>query len=95
MLLCIVGEFLYQALTFQEGQQLLGGSERLHLLAVVVGIVESKLQDQSTHGGLFIIRGDADSVLRHEDVGGDSAAAIDGAPDAGVISRTGVLDAVL
>ena len=70
----------------------------LHLTepgTVLVGIGIGKLQDQTRHRGLLIIRGHIYRILRDEDIRCDTTTAIDRTAIAGVIGRTCMFDAVL
>ena len=62
---------------------------------MVIGVRIGKLQNQSRHACLLIIRCYVGGVFGHEDVGRDAATAVYRAADVGVIFRSGVLDAVL
>ena len=90
-----VHKLVHHVLFLQVVDELHHLLEVLELGAVVICIVERKLQDESAHACLFEVGGHAQRVLGHEDVGSDAAASIDHPAQTGVVSGTRVLDAVL
>ena len=95
VLVGIAGKQLYRVKLLEVALHVVERGVFLELLAVVVGIFECKLDDESAHGGLLVVGGDVGGVLGYKDVGRDTAAAIYGAAQDGLIGRPLVLDAVL
>lgn len=94
MLVGVVDKLPYGILMLKVSGQFQHLLEVFHLLTVIIRIGEGKLQDQSTHGCLLIIRGHADRVFRYEDVGCNATAAVNHTANARMIGRPRVLDAV-
>ena len=95
MVVGIVDKLLHGVLLLEilgQGEHL---AEILHLLTVVVGVVESKLKDQTAHSRLLVIRGHPGCIFGHEDIGRDAASAIHYATVARVVGLASVFDAVL
>ena len=91
----IVGKLLYYVLTVKIVGKLHHLLEVVQLRTVVVGIGERKLKDESAHAGLLEVRSHAEGILRYEDIRSDTTATINHATDACMVSRTGMLDAIL
>ena len=88
-------ELFQQVLLAQVLFHAVDRSERCELGAVLVGIGEGKLADESRQESFAIVAGHARGVFRHKDVGRDAATAIDGAADAGLVLLALLMDAVL
>ena len=95
MLVGIVDKLPHGVLALEVTGELQHLLEVLHLLTVVVRVGEGKLQNQSTHCCLLIIRGHTDGILGHEDIWCDATASVDHATDTRVISRARMLDAAV
>ena len=95
VLVGVYREFLHRVLLHQILRHRHHVSEGVQLRTVVVGIGEGELQDEARHGSLLVVACHAECVFGHEDVGRDAATAVHRATDAGVISRTLMLYAVL
>ena len=90
----ISGELIYHILLLKIVAKLHHVFEVIQLNAVIVGISIGKLEDESTHCSLFIIRGDVQSIFRNEDVWSDSTSSIHDPSDARMIGRTSMLNAI-
>ena len=91
----ISGKLLHHILLDEISGQLLHVLKLTQSLAVIVGIGEGKLQDESAHGSLFVVAGHVDCVFWHEDIRRDAATAKHLTADARMIGGSRVLDAVL
>ena len=91
----IVHEFLYHVLAIEIVGQLHHLLEIVQLRTVVVGISKRELEDESAHACLLEIRSHAKRILRYEDIWCNTTATINHTTDACMVSRTGMLDAIL
>ena len=91
----INGKLLYQVLLVKiigEFHHLL---EIVQLRTVVVRIGKRKLENQSAHARFLEVRCHTQGIFRNEDIWSDATTTINHSADAGMVSRTGMLDAFL
>ena len=91
----IIDKLLYQVLLIKiigEFHHLL---EIVQLRTVVVRIGKCKLENQSAHARFLEVRCHTQGIFRNEDIWSDATTAINHSANAGMVSRTGMLDAIL
>ena len=92
---CIAYEFLYDVLSVKIVGKLHHLLEIVQFRTVVIGIGERKLKDETAHARLLEVGSHTECILRYEDIWSDTTATINHTTDACMISRTGMLDAIL
>ena len=88
-------KFLYCILTLQVALHLPHVGHLTQLCTIFISVVISKLQNETSHRSLLVIRGHANRVLWDEDIRGNTTTAIDSTAIVGVIGRTRMFNAVL
>ena len=94
LLVGIGGELVHQILLLEIVFHFHHLLEVVQFQSIVVRIREGKLQNQSAHAGLLIIRGVVRGVFRHEEVWRNTASTIYGTPVGGMVCRSGMFDRV-